>query len=235
MFNAVLTFGQSLEYLNHLKYPVLDTSKYKYEYLRIITQKGGVVHTQIFDLDTVKIYHSTALFDSSSNKLSERILSYYPNGQMEYNKRIDYQKGESEEKYFYQSGGVKSETSTLNEEIVSEVYYSASGEKIMKPVIEPPTPKGGIKGWNSYLVGSLRYPTEARAIKAEGTVLLSIKLNERGEIQNVEVGNPEFVHESLWKEALRVINEYPHKWEPQKENGIPVPSEIKLPLRFKLS
>jgi TonB family protein len=234
-FQSFISFSQSLEYLNHLRYPVLDTSKYDYEYLRIVTEKNGVIHTQIFNLDTVKVYHATTLIDENGNKVSERILGYYSNSEMEYNKRFNFQKEESEEKYFHPSGVLKSEISIHSGELISEIYYAEDGEKIPKPVIEEASPKGGVKGWNSYLAGSLRYPTEARAVKAEGMVILAIDLSEMGEIQNVHVANAEFIHEALWKEAVRVVRAYPHKWEPQKENGNPVSTTIKLPLRFKLS
>jgi TonB family protein len=234
-FQSFISFSQSLEYLNHLRYPVLDTSKYDYEYLRIVTEKNGVIHTQIFNLDTVKVYHATALIDKDRNKISERILSYYSNSEMEYNKRINFQKEESEEKYYYPSGVLKSETSNHSGELISEIYYAENGEKILKPLIEDASPKGGIKGWNSYLAGSLRYPPEARAVGAEGMVILSIDLSEIGEIQNVHVANAEFIHEALWKEAVRVVMAYPHKWVSQKENGNPVSTTIKLPIRFKLS
>jgi TonB family protein len=234
-FQSFISFSQSLEYLNHLRYPVLDTSKYEYEYLRIVTEKNGVIHIQIFNLDTLKVYRATALVDQNRNKTSERILSYYHNGAKESAKRMDYENGKTEENYYYQDGSLKSDISMKGGEVLSEIYYSVSEEQITKPEIEEASPKGGVKGWNSYLAGSLRYPTEARAVRAEGTVILSIDLSEMGEIQNVHFVKAEFIHEVLWKEALRVVMAYPHKWETQKENGNPVSTTIKLPLRFKLS
>jgi TonB family protein len=234
-FQCSICFGQSLEYLNHLHYPVFDTSKYDYEYLRIISEKNGVIHTQIFNLDTIKVYHSTALIDTNRTKVSERILGYYSDGEMEFNKRFDYKNDVLEEKYYYRSGELKSEISIHSGELLSEVYYAESGEKMPKPIIEEASPKGGINGWNQYLMKSLRYPQEARNAKAQGTVILAIEINELGEILNVHVGNAEQIHKALWKEAVRVVKDYPYKWNPQKENGIPVRTEIRLPLRFKLS
>jgi TonB family protein len=227
-------FSQTLEYLNAMRYPVLDTSKYGYEYFQIITEKEGVIHSQIFNLDSVKIYHATALVDQNRTKTSERILSYYPHGAKESAKRIDYENRKTEEKNYYQDGSLKSDISVLGGEIVSEIYYAVSGEEIAKPVIEQASPKGGLKGWNSYLVKVLRYPSEARERGAEGTVLLEFDLDEQGMICNVRVGNPEFVHPALWKEAVRVVEAYPHKWTPKKENGKPIVEPVRLPIRFKL-
>jgi len=176
-FQSFISFSQSLEYLNHLRYPVFDTSKYDYEYLRITSEKNGVIHTQIFNLDTIKVYHSTVLIDTNRTKISERIPGYFPNGEMEFNKRFDYQNEVSEEKYYYPSGALKSEISINLGEMRSEVYYAENGDMIPKPVIEETSPKGGIKGWNQYLAKSLRYPQEARNAKAEGTVFIAIEMN----------------------------------------------------------
>lgn len=228
-------FSQTLEYLNSMRYPVLDTSKYEYEYLQIISEKEGVIHSQIFNLDSVKIYHATALLDQNRNKTSQRILSYYPDGEKESAKRMDYVSGKTEEKYYYRDGSLKSEISMRGGDVASEIYYSESGEEITKPLIEEASPKGGLKGWNLYLAGVLRYPSDARAVKAEGTVFFAFDVDEDGNIQDIKIGNAEFVHKSLWMEVLRIIEAYPHKWTPKKENGIPVRSEVKLPIRFKLS
>ncbi len=235
LIQSFFAFSQTLEYLNFMEKPILDTSKYKYEFLRITTEENGVIHTQLIDRDTVKIRHSTVLLGENRVKKGERIFGYFQNGNLEYNKRFDYEKDNFQEKQYYPSGALKSDISMQGGEVVSEIYYSESGVEITKPVIEEASPKGGLKGWNSYLAGVLRYPSEARSVKAEGTVLLAFDVDENGKIQNIKVGNPEFVHEALYKEALRVVEAYPHKWTPKKENGIPVRSEVKLPLRFKLS
>jgi hypothetical protein len=36
------------------------------------------------------------------------------------------------------------------------------------------------KGWHSYLAGVLRYPSDARSVKTEGTVFLLLKLMKMG-------------------------------------------------------
>jgi TonB family protein len=227
-------FCQTLQLLNFIETPVIDTSLYKYEYLEITTEDDGVIHQQLFNRDTVKIRHTTVLLDEQGNKKSERVLGYFPDGEMEFSKRIDYEKDEFRGKYFYPSGALKSDISMSGEEVTSEVYYSETGIGIPKPIVAEASPKGGDEGWYSYLGGAMRYPTQARSAKAEGTVILVFDVDETGTISNIRVGNAEYVHESLWKEAVRVVNLYPHKWIPKTENGIPVRSEVRLPLRFKL-
>ncbi|GAA0879958.1 hypothetical protein GCM10009119_29280 [Algoriphagus jejuensis] len=228
-------YSQTLQYLNFAKKPVLDTAKYGYEYRELITVADGVIHQQLFTRDTVKIRHTTTLLDDQGNKRSKRELGYFTNGVMEFSTRTDFEKGETRQKYFYSSGALKSELAMWGDEVTSEVYYSEIGAEIAKPVIEEPSAKGGENGWYSYLAGTMRYPAEARAAKAEGTVLLAFEVDENGTVGNIRVGNAEFIHEALWKEAVRVIESYPHRWTPKTENGVAVSSEVTLPLRFVLS
>ncbi len=234
VFQSAMVSSQTLEYLNFMEKPVLDTSKYRYEYLKITTAKNGVVYTQLINRDTIKIAHTTSLLDGDGAIQGERILRYDLNGTIESSKRIDHTKAASEIKYFYPSGELKSEISYRNDKIESEVYYSETGEKIAKPIIEEPAPKGGIKGWTAYLGKTLRYPSEARAVGAEGTVFLEFDLDEQGMIHEIRVGNPEFVHEALWEEAVRVIRAYPYPWSPKIEDGKAISTFVRLPIRFKL-
>ncbi|MFC3415025.1 energy transducer TonB [Algoriphagus hitonicola] len=96
------------------------------------------------------------------------------------------------------------------------------------------SPKKGRADWDNYLMRTLQYPAEARRLKETGTVLLKVKLDKTGIIQQISVLNPEQIHHSLAKEAIRVTKEYPNRWNPQTENGQPVPSEVRLPFRFLL-
>ncbi|WP_161971761.1 energy transducer TonB [Algoriphagus kandeliae] len=235
LIQSSIASAQTLEYLNFMEMPVVDISKYGYEYFKIVLEENGVRHTQIFTKDTIKVRHTTALLDENGNIKSGRTLEYFPNGETESTKRFDNINSASEEKTFYPSGALRSEVTVNDGELISEVYYSESGDIIPKPIIEDPAPKGGKNGWNNHLLRNLRYPPEARAAKAEGTVLLEFDLNEKGEIGEIRVGNPEFIHKALWVEAVRVVEIYPHKWTPKKENGVPVPTTVKLPIRFKLS
>ncbi|MCS5489311.1 energy transducer TonB [Algoriphagus limi] len=235
LIQSSIASAQTFEYLNFMEMPVVDISKYGYEYFKIVLEEKSVRHTQIFTKDTIKVRHTTALLDENGNIKSGRTLTYFPNGETESTKRFDNINSASEEKTFYSNGALKSEIIVNDGELVSEVYYSETGEVIPKPIIEDPAPKGGMKEWNNHLARNLRYPPDARAAKAEGTVLLEFDLNEKGEIGEVRVGNPEFIHKALWVEAVRVIKIYPKNWIPKKENGVPVPSTVRLPIRFKLS
>ena len=194
-----------------------------------------MIQSFTYNLDTVKVEHSTVLTGENGEKISERILGYYPNGEMKFNKRIDYAKDEFKETNYYEDGGLKSEIISSSKEIISETYYGVDGVVIDKPLIEDPEPKGGKKNWNNFLVANLRYPAEARSERAEGTVILAFDLDEDGAIINPQVANPEQVHPALAAEALRILLIYPENWNPKKINGIPVPSEMKIPIRFKLS
>jgi len=232
---CIICLGQEVEYLNSFGYPIVDLNAYPAEFIKVTTQKNGVIQSFTYNLDTVKVEHSTVLTDENGEKISERILGYYPNGEMKFNKRIDYAKDEFKETNYYEDGSLKSEIISSSMEILSETYYGVDGVVIDKPLIEDPEPKGGKKSWNNFLVANLQYPVEARSERAEGTVILAFDLDEEGAIVNPQVANPEQVHPALAAEALRILLIYPENWNPKKINGIPVPSEMKIPIRFKLS
>jgi TonB family protein len=57
----------------------------------------------------------------------------------------------------------------------------------------------------------LRYPSDARSVKAEGTVFFAFEIDENGKIQDIRIGNSEFLHRFLWEEVMRIVEVYPHK------------------------
>ena len=101
--------------------------------------------------------------------------------------------------------------------------------QIFKYVEQMPAFPGDVQ---SYLSSHLRYPDAAREANAEGRVIVTFVVDERGGISAVEVarssGNSE-----LDAEAKRVVNGMP-KWTPGKNNGTAVKVYFTLPITFKL-
>lgn len=91
------------------------------------------------------------------------------------------------------------------------------------------------KVWNSFLIKNLRYPAEARAIKAEGTVIVAILVDKDGNFKETEIANSPFVNSHLAEEALRVVRLFKGKFSPAKNlSGEEEEAWFILPLRFKL-
>ena len=78
---------------------------------------------------------------------------------------------------------------------------------------------GGESGLQEYISSNLKYPQIAQENGIQGRVFVGYVVNKDGSVSDVKILRG--VDPSLDKEALRIINSLP-KWEPGKQNGIPV-------------
>lgn len=92
--------------------------------------------------------------------------------------------------------------------------------------------KGGMKAWYEYLQKNLKYPSQARRMGIEGTVMVRFVVNKDGSVQDVEVLRT--IGGGCDEEAKRVIENSP-VWNPGKMRGIPVRSRQVIPIKFKLN
>ena len=104
-------------------------------------------------------------------------------------------------------------------------------DEIFDVVETQPSPPGGMSAWNKYLSDNLKYPTQARRMGVEGSVIVVFVVNTDGSIQDVEVLRG--IGGGCDEEAVRVVKGAP-KWEPGKQRGRPVRTRMRLPIRFKL-
>ena len=92
--------------------------------------------------------------------------------------------------------------------------------------------KGGMEAWYEYLRKNLNYPSQARRMGTEGTVLVRFVVNKDGSVQDVELLRT--IGGGCDEEALKVIQNSP-AWNPGKMRGIPVRSRQVIPIKFKLN
>lgn len=125
------------------------------------------------------------------------------------------------------------ETTVIKEVVITEAApVEEKADEIFDVVENQPTPPGGMSGWNEYLSKNLKYPTQARRMGIEGTVIVVFVINTDGSIQDVEVLRG--IGGGCDEEAVKVVQNAP-KWEPGKQRGRPVRTRMRLPIRFKLS
>jgi len=125
------------------------------------------------------------------------------------------------------------ETTVIEEVVISEaVVVEEKADAIFDVVETQPNPPGGMSGWNKYLSENLKYPTQARRMGVEGSVILVFVINTDGSIQDVEVLRG--IGGGCDEEAIKIVKNAP-KWEPGKQRGRPVRTRMRLPIRFKLS
>ncbi len=123
------------------------------------------------------------------------------------------------------------ETTVIKEVVIAEAPVEEKADEIFDVVETQPNPPGGMAGWNQYLSKNLKYPTQARRMGIEGTVIVVFVINTDGSIQDVEVLRG--IGGGCDEEAVKVVKEAP-KWEPGKQRGRAVRTRMRLPIRFKL-
>ena len=124
------------------------------------------------------------------------------------------------------------ETTVIEEVVIKEVVIEEEkADQIFDVVETQPNPPGGMSGWNKYLSTNLKYPTQARRIGVEGTVIVVFVINTDGSIQDVEVLRG--IGGGCDEEAVKIVKAAP-KWSPGKQRGKPVRTRMRLPIRFKL-
>lgn len=91
----------------------------------------------------------------------------------------------------------------------------------------PPTPVGGY----GQIIKNIPYPAEAIQLGIEGTVVVSVYVDESGHAVGVDILKK--VHPLLDESAIKAV--YSTKFEPAKQAGIPVFSKVTIPVPFRLN
>jgi len=82
-----------------------------------------------------------------------------------------------------------------------------------------------------YLNDQLQYPEDGIRDSIQGITTLSITLNEKGQVENIEILKS--LGPTFDQEALRLIQNMP-PWKPATLNQRPVKSKISIPLTFEI-
>ena len=104
-------------------------------------------------------------------------------------------------------------------------------EGVFDVVETQPNPPGGMAGWNKYLSDNLKYPTQARRMGIEGSVIVVFVINTDGSTQDVELLRG--IGGGCDEEAIKIVKNAP-KWTPGMQRGKPVRTRMRLPIKFKL-
>lgn len=102
-------------------------------------------------------------------------------------------------------------------------------EKVFEAVEQPAAFKGNVNKW---LSSHISYPQTAQDNNVQGKVVVRFIVEKDGSVSGVTVLKS--VDRDLDKEAVRVVKSMP-KWQPGKNNGVPVRSYFTLPINFRLA
>lgn len=161
--------------------------------------------------------------------LSQSLLGYY----YYYGKEVTQDSKQAV--YWYRKAAEQGDEDAkeLLEEVEEEIQFlSASSSGQVYDIAEQmPSFPGGQSALFQYLSKNIQYPKLCEEHGIQGRVICSYIVEEDGSITDVQVRKS--VHPSLDKEAVRVIQSMP-KWNPGKENGLPVRVRYNLPITFSL-
>lgn len=92
---------------------------------------------------------------------------------------------------------------------------------------------GGATDFNTFVAKNMVYPEIAVEMGVEGTVFLGFVVNKDSSISDIKMLKT--VHESLAKEAIRVLKLTDKMWKPGRQNGNLVRVEMRVPIKFRLN
>jgi TonB family protein len=99
-------------------------------------------------------------------------------------------------------------------------------------VEEMPQFRGGEAEMLKYLGMNVRYPKEAQEAKVEGIVVASFVVETDGTLSNIKIIKT--LGQGTDEEVMRVIETMNGNWLPGKQDGVAVPVQYTLPMRFTL-
>lgn len=226
--------AQELAFLNKFYFPISDTTKFQPKFYQQSLDRRDSLIVGIYTMDHMLAMRKVVYYDKDKKEISRKEFHYDSLERLErfieFNKAMDYENRVE----FYPEGRVKSKRLSRDGQNLKIECFDEMGNFESCPIEATPIPYKGAKGWYSYLMSSLRFPEKARRTERSGTVYIYFEVDKEGNIANPEIMNPEEVFPSLAKEALRVVNSYPHKWLPGEKDGEAVSTFLSLPISFKV-
>jgi TonB family protein len=133
--------------------------------------------------------------------------------------------------YDISSGGIVKKGLLLSN-VVQFADQLQTGDKIFMVVEQQPEFIGGYDAMRNFIKTNMHFPDDAKAAGKNGTVYVSMVINEDGSVTDTKVLKGVFP--SLDAESARVIAIMP-KWKPGMQNGKAVKCRFNLPVRWDLS
>ena len=234
-FNQSQAQEKQIVRLNEHFYPIADDDSINYFYKGIIVNLTDSTSIErIFTLKNQLVRVVRNGHNQEGNFPEESTENYDANGKLTSKKIKNRNNGFYHAAYFEEGNQI------------GEVLFQ--GEKkyeIRKPGSEKmeladenvfePMPKLDQDLWSDILMQNLKYPASSRRIRAEGTAILAMYVNEFGEHGEFELANPENVSEPLAREALQAASKYEGEVIPASNlHGNTIDAWLYIPIRFKL-
>lgn len=109
--------------------------------------------------------------------------------------------------------------------------HEADSGKVYDSSEPYPSFPGGQRERMVFLTNNIVYPEAEKKARVQGTVFVNFIVEKDGSITHIKVLKS--VSKGIDKEVIRVIKKMP-KWEPGKQNGVPVRVRTNMPIKFLL-
>lgn len=157
--------------------------------------------------------------------------TWYETGSLRSEKNFKDGKSDGSFVVYWQNGVRKREDHYKNGDFIEGTCWNEEGAEVEYYAFEiRPEFPGGEDGLVRYLLKKMKYPVEAKKMKAEGKILVRFSIEPTGDVSGISVGEG---NHYLKAEAYRLVNEMP-KWTPGYQDGEPVKVNYMLPLNFRL-
>ena len=209
-----------------------DSENHRYNKVETVSATGETV-TWIFDLQNRMVKQSKQGINTEGN-FNQEISETFDSTAQLISQRITNMDNTKYMEFHYRNGVKKAEVSHLGVDVF-EIWRN-NPDSLYTTDHNDFEPGMNKNEWMSHFAKNLTYPMEARRIRAEGSVIVAILVDENGNLKQLEVANEAFVHAALTKEALRVVRLFKGKFTPAINlDGKPEEKWINIPVRFRLS
>ncbi|UJP65770.1 energy transducer TonB [Mongoliitalea daihaiensis] len=227
------SIGQTTIYLNEYRVPIQPnpTSPASFFMIKTGNELSELILT--FTTDTVTVLQKRVDKNEQGIATKKIDTEYTNDGALTTRTTKDLLTSTTTIETYFTDGILKSKKVTKSGTLIEEQYYDQDGQVLPKPTLTMPLPKGDMQGWFEYLNKNMKMPNEVKYSGLNETVYVKFEIDTEGAIKNIQVYNPEEVHPSISKEAVRLLLKYPHRWKPGTSNGENAVMDMILPLRFK--
>lgn len=230
---AFQSLGQTIIYLDEYRVPIQPNPKSSASFFMIKTGNERSELILTFTTDTITVLQKRVHKNEQGAVIKKIDTEYTNEGALMAQTTKDLVTSITTIETYYADDILKSKKVTKAGTLLEELYYDKDGEVLPTASITMPLPKGDMKGWFEYLNKNMTMPNEVRYPGMNETVYVKFEVDPEGAIKNIRVYNPEEVHPTISKEAVRLLLKYPHRWTPGTINKEKVAMEMILPLRFK--
>ncbi|TAE33528.1 MAG: M56 family peptidase [Cytophagales bacterium] len=109
---------------------------------------------------------------------------------------------------------------------------TANEKEVFTSIEQQPEFPGGMDALRQYLSRTIRYPRDAQRANVAGRVYVQFEVSQTGDIRNIRLQKG-YIGFGLDEEAIRVVSQMP-RWNPGRQNGLPVDVTYILPIEFSI-